>query len=353
MNHYGFEPDFENLKKVLKGGCGKRVPNMELVIDREIKEAFLGKEVETLKDEIEFRYQAGYDYVWISVGMIDPAGTMNREFMDSDDSSEKHYQGKDDKVWAQEKTGKMNSIKDIENYPWPEPAKLDYSPFFEAQKYMHPGMKVIAVIGKIFTAAWEMMGLENFSLKMYDEPEMIEKLIEKIGEIQLGVLENLLKIDSVGAVWAPDDVAYYTGTMVPAEWLRRTLFPIYKKMAQMCKTVDRPLIYHSDGNLWPVLDTILDVGFDALHPIESESMDIYELREKLDNKICLIGNIRVHSLATENEDYITELVKDRVINLGHKGAYCVGSSNSVPNCVPLKNYKAMLKANADFGQIKS
>ena len=57
MNRYGFEPDFANLRAALLGGRGHRVPNIELVVDREIKDAFLGRPVASLADEIEFRYR--------------------------------------------------------------------------------------------------------------------------------------------------------------------------------------------------------------------------------------------------------------------------------------------------------
>ena len=69
-------------------------------------------------------------------------------------------------------------------------------------------------------------------------------------------------------------------------------------------------------------------------------------------KLCLLGNIRVHTLSTGTPREIRELVKDRVVNLGHKGAYCAGSSNSVPNYVPPTNYKVMLAACAEYGRIR-
>jgi len=351
MNRYGFEPDFDNLKRVLLGGRGYRVPNMELVIDQEIKDGFMGRAVATLEDEIEFRYKAGYDYAWISIGMIDPAGTVNKDLVKEQLDSERHVEGRDKRVWADEHSGRINNREDLESFSWPKPEKLDYSPFIKAQRSLRPGMKIIAVLGKIFTAAWELMGLENFSLTMYDDPEFIDDLIERIGNIQLEVLKKIVQIDTVGAVWIPDDIAYHTNTMVSEEWLKTKIFPYYKKMADICKQVDKPLIYHSDGNLTKMLDTIIKTGFDALHPIEPESMDIYEVRNKIGKKLCLVGNIRVHILATQSPEKIRELVKDRVINLGHKGAYCVGSSNSVPNYVPLENYKTMLQASADFGCI--
>lgn len=350
MNTFGFEPDFDNLKVTLMGRTGYRVPNMELVIDQEIKDGFLGQPVATLEDEIEFRYQAGYDYAWVSVGMIDPAGTVNKELVKDGDG--RHVKGKDKRIWAEEHTGVIKNEQDLESYSWPDPEKLDYSPFVEAKKYLKPGMKIIAVLGKIFTAAWQLMGLENFCMTMYDNPPLIDALVGRIGNIQIKALEKIIRMETVGAVWLADDIAYRTGTMMSMPWLKEKLFPFYRQMADTCQAADKPTIYHSDGNLMEMLDTIIETGFDALHPIEPESMDIYEVRNKVQKKLCLVGNIRVHALATETPEKIKELVKDRIINLGHQGAYCVGSSNSVPNWVPLENYKAMLAASAEFGRIE-
>ena len=350
MNRYGFEPDFENLRTVLLGGTGYRVPNIELVIDQEIKDGFMGWPVVTLEDESEFRYQAGYDYAWISIGMIDPAGTVNKEFVQ--DSDEKHFVGKDRRAWADEHEGIIRDRQEMETFPWPDPGKLDYAPFAKAAECLKPGMKAIAILGKIFTGAWQLVGFERFCELMYQDPVFLQELVSRIGRLQVEVCKRVVGIDTVGAVWVPDDIAYRSGPLLSPDWFKEHVFSHYRVMGEICHQADVPFIYHSDGDLSSVLDMIMDAGFDALHPIEPESMDIYQLRQRVKKRICLLGNIRVHTLATAKPHDIRELVKDRVVNLGHKGAYCVGSSNSIPNYVLLENYDAMLQANADFGFIK-
>ncbi|MBN2583723.1 MAG: hypothetical protein JXL80_11710 [Planctomycetes bacterium] len=349
MNRYGFEPDFENLRTVLMGGRGHRVPNIELVIDREIKDGFLGRPVTTLADEIEFRYQAGYDYAWVSIGMIDPAGTVNKDLVGK--SADKHFKGKDDRVWADEHGGAIATVQDLEAYPWPDPAAIDYSPLADARKLLKPGMKLIAILGKVFTAAWQLLGFERFCELTYDDPALVEQLVRRIGDIQLAVFKRTIEFDTVGAVWVPDDIAYHTGTMLPPPWFIKHVFPYYRAMGRICREAGKPFIYHSDGDMNCMLDEIMAAGFNALHPIEPESMDIYEVRKRVGRKLCLLGNIRVHTLSTAKAPEIRELVKNRVLNLGHEGAYCVGSSNSVPNYVPLENYKTMLQTSAEFGVI--
>ena len=61
---YKPEPNFERLRKVLLlKGEPDRVPLAELGMDQSVKEAFLGKPVITVKDDVEFWHKAGYDYI--------------------------------------------------------------------------------------------------------------------------------------------------------------------------------------------------------------------------------------------------------------------------------------------------
>jgi uroporphyrinogen decarboxylase len=348
-NDFGFEPDFENLKTVLMGGVGTRVPNVELVIDREIKEAWLGRPVNAPREEVEFRYRAGYDYVWVSVGMIDPAGTVNKEQVRETEGRE--FAGKDRRVWADQGKGILRTMNDVEAYPWPSAADLDYGPFHETVAHLKPGMKVIAILGKIFTAAWQLVGFERFCELIHDEPEMVACLLRRIGDLQVAVLDRVARIPGVGAVWCPDDIAYHTGPMLAPEWFRGNLWLHYRLMAEICRARGLPFIYHSDGNITSVVEDIIASGFNALHPIEPESLDIYRLRQQVERRLCLMGNIRVHLLATAAPEEIRRLVRDRLVNLGYRGGYCIGSSNSVPNYVKMENYRAMLETSAMLGRV--
>ena len=60
------DPDFERLRKVLMlEGEPDRVPNAELHVDWQVKQAFLGRPIETVQDDVDFWYRAGYDYIYL------------------------------------------------------------------------------------------------------------------------------------------------------------------------------------------------------------------------------------------------------------------------------------------------
>ena len=45
-----------------------------------------------------------------------------------------------------------------------------------------------------------------------------------------------------------------------------------------------------------------------------------------------------------------EELKSLIRDVGPGGGYCVGSSNTVTNYVPLENYRAMIDTTLEYGQ---
>ena len=73
-------------------------------------------------------------------------------------------------------------------------------------------------------------------------------------------------------------------------------------------------------------------------------------KEKVGDKLCLIGNIDLDRLSRGTPKEIELMVKDRIRTLAPGGGYCVGSSNTVAPFVKLENYKAMIDATFKYGQ---
>lgn len=98
------------------------------------------------------------------------------------------------------------------------------------------------------------------------------------------------------------------------------------------------------------MDDLIECGYNSVHPIEPLGMDIYELKKKYGNKLCLIGNIEVDSfLSRGTPEQIEKEAKKKINALAPGGGYCCGSSNTVPYWVPIKNYRAMIEAIDKYG----
>ena len=111
----------------------------------------------------------------------------------------------------------------------------------------------------------------------------------------------------------------------------------------MCRMMS--WIYHSDGNLLPILNDMLPLGMNGLHPLEPGAMDIDLLKKKYGQKICLVGNVDIeYTLTKALPQEIEALVKKRIEQLAPSGAYIISDSNSVPYYCKAENVIAVSKA---------
>ena len=253
--------------------------------------------------------------------------------------------------WAEEGTGMIAGRDEFEAINWPEPDAMDYSPFEEITRYLPPGAKVIASMGYIYSTVIRLMGFQNFCEKLVEDPDLVARVFDKAGEIQLGVFKNIARMDVVGATWQPDDIAYATGLMIAPKHLRKYMWHWYKEMCRISRERDMPIIFHSDGKLDQVMGDVVETGFTTLHPIEPKPMDIVEVKREYGDRLSLIGNIDLaYTLTRGTPEEVEEEVRQRIALVAPGGGYAVGSANSVTEYVPVENFRAMLDATRKYGK---
>lgn len=340
--------DFNRILKTFRCEEPDCVPVAELGIDTPVKEKILGKPIKNIKDDVEFWRKAGYDYIYLRPNYEYPglppnvaAGTtMQRE----------NIVNAEEAASALDTWQKISSEKDMETFSWPDPETLDYSNLKEAADCLPEGMGIISGVGGIFTRVWMLLGFTEFCLKLSEDPGFVKKMFDRIGNIQCQVLKKVVKMKKVGAFWYGDDLAYTEGLMISPDTYKKYLFPWLEELFSIARNADLPVAMHTDGDVRLLIDDLIKIGLNALHPIEPKAMDIYQLKNKYHGKLCLIGNIDMAgSLGRGTPDEVRAEVKDRIKQIAPGGGYAVGSSNSVAYYVPLENYRAMLEATFEFG----
>jgi len=155
----------------------------------------------------------------------------------------------------------------------------------------------------------------------------------------------------VGAVLNNADIAHNNGLMIHPRYLRKYVFPFYKKIGDICRDKGLGYVFHSDGNCTEAMTDIIECGYHGFNPIQPNAMDIEDVKKKWGKRLCLIGNINLDSTLTiGTPEDVTAEVYERIRNLAPGGGYMVASSNSIPDYVPLENMKAMFRAALEFGR---
>lgn len=190
------------------------------------------------------------------------------------------------------------------------------------------------------------MGFETFALALYDDPGLVEDMFEYYSRWYARVAKHLCELD-FDFLWCGDDIAFKTAPYVSPQAFRQVFMPHYRRVADQ---ITIPWIFHSDGNLIPILDDLLSLGMSALHPIEPGAMDIGQLKQRYGHNLCLVGNISLDTLSRGTPEEVEALVKDAIATAAPGGGYIAGSSNSIAYYCRAENVRAMRRAVSKYGR---
>jgi Uroporphyrinogen decarboxylase (URO-D) len=228
------------------------------------------------------------------------------------------------------------------------PDNTSKSFYANAKEYLKDKADYAAVcVVKIGVAnTYNSMGYEDFIYNLNDEPEFVEACLEVWGEWCSRIIERVNEMD-FDLVWASEDIAFQQGPMVKPEQYEKHIFPFCKKMFSK---LEKPLIYHSDGNYTGLLDYILQYNPKGIANLEPPCTDIFKLKETYGKKACLVGNVDLHyTLTMGTPEETTAEVKEKLERVGKGGGYIIASANGLASYCKPENVLAMNDAILRYG----
>jgi uroporphyrinogen decarboxylase len=349
------DPDFGRLLKVLRRqGEPDRVPFLELLHDAEIMEAVLGRSPvwtpgqplteEAMGNRIEFWRRLGYDF--LTLGIMVPLGG---RIAQADDTAELPKQKRG---WIDESKGLLTSRADFETYPWPDPERTpDYRPLELAARLLPEGMKLIGSTSGVFEHLTWLMGYETMSVALLDDPQLIQDVVDRVGEVLLAMHRTLASHPAVGAVLLGDDMGFKTATMVSPAHLRKYVFPWQKRLGAAAHAQGKPFLLHSCGNLAGIMEDLIgEVGIDAKHSFEDVITPVAEAKRLWGDRVAILGGIDVDYLSRHSEDEVRAYTRRVIAECAPGGGWALGSGNSVANYIPVRNFLAMLEEGRRAGK---
>jgi hypothetical protein len=190
------------------------------------------------------------------------------------------------------------------------------------------------------------MGIEAFSYAMADEPQLILDVHDAYADWTASVVPVLEEV-GFDVIWAFDDVAFNSGPVFNPQFYREHILP---KERRVVEGFTRPLIAHSDGDMTPLLEDWLDLGQQAIHPLQPDVMDIEDVKNTYGDRVALVGNIFMSDLVHKTPEEIDRQVRRRIEVVGAGGGYILSSSNSLTDDMKPENVLAMRDALARYGR---
>jgi hypothetical protein len=192
---------------------------------------------------------------------------------------------------------------------------------------------------------------EEFMMSISDEPKLVEGLIDMSIEVNLQMAKEAVK-RGVKIIYTGDDYAYNNGPMMSPTTFKKIFYLRLCKVMKGYKDLGLYVIKHTDGNIMPIIDMIVDSGIDCLDPIDPlAGMNLAEIKRKYGNRIALKGNVDCAQTLTFGsiQDTIEETKKCLLAASGG-GGYILSSSNSIHSKVRPENFKAMVDTAKEFGR---
>ncbi len=207
--------------------------------------------------------------------------------------------------------------------------------------------------GELFEAAWRLRGLERFLLDLVERKDMAHYLLDRLAEL---ARRNAAAIARAGAdVLALDDDVGMPVTMMisPMTW-REFFRPRLAGIIDAARAVkpDIRVAYHSDGWIEPILDDLVDIGVQAVNPLQPEHMDAARIRRRYGRRLALWGTVgRQMTFAFADPAEIRREVRERIVTLGPAGLVLAPAYDIDEPDVPWANVAAFLDAGRAFGGV--
>jgi hypothetical protein len=193
------------------------------------------------------------------------------------------------------------------------------------------------------TRVYWIPGMEMFSYLLFDYPDLLEEWFEARNESEIRRVAAIADPELMPVVLTYDDIAFKTGLLFSPDWLRRSFMPKLKRLVDAWHRRDTICIFHSDGNLWSVMDDLVAAGIDGLNPLEvTASMTAGEVRRRYP-KLFLTGGIDVSQLLVNGtSEEVRAACRQAIDETGGRG-YFLGTTTELNNGVPLPNAQAMFE----------
>jgi uroporphyrinogen decarboxylase len=184
---------------------------------------------------------------------------------------------------------------------------------------------------------------------LYERPDEIKKQNE--GMLKYAIEWQWKQIDA-GADTVANliDVAFNTGTFISPQLMDEFHFPYFNRWVDSLKNQGLISIWHTDGNIMGIIDRVIESGVTAIQCVDPiAGMDIVAIKQKVKNKLALIGNIDCSLLQLDTAQNIEKEVKRVVEGCREGGGFVLGACNAIFKGIPAENYMVMAKARKQYG----
>lgn len=200
--------------------------------------------------------------------------------------------------------------------------------------------------GEPLQDAYIRIGLEWFSFLHAEQPGLLRLWIDAIHTALMRRLQSEAGCQTISPIaWIFGDIAYKKRLLFSPAFLHQ--YGFFERLGEICNlyhSYQLKVIFHSDGNINSIIPELIQVGVDAIAPIDTAAgMDLASLKETYGKQLCLVGGVDVETILRNGSPASVREATQRLIHqAGESGGLILGSSSEeIFEALPLENVLAM------------
>lgn len=224
-------------------------------------------------------------------------------------------------------------IDDLEKFRWPDPdAPERIKGLGQRARELYYNTDYAIVLSGfgecMFGLPSWLRGHAQFYMDLISNREFVTALLDILLDIEMRLARNVLEVvgDYIQVVRVSDDLGTEQGPIISPHLYRELIKPRQKKLYQFIKSNTRAkLLLHSCGSVYQLIPDFIEIGVDALNPVQvsARDMDTRKLKKEFGDKITFWGGgcdtQKVLPLGTVED--IKNEVKKRIRDLAPGGGF--------------------------------
>ncbi|MHB0999123.1 MAG: uroporphyrinogen decarboxylase family protein [Armatimonadota bacterium] len=210
----------------------------------------------------------------------------------------------------------------------------------------------VAPIDPMWFLIESLTGFETGLPLLAEEPELAMDIMTTYTDFSIGMCQ--LCVDQgveFDALWFFSDLCYKNGMLFSPKCYREMLMPLHARFREWCDSHNMAMLLHCDGDVREFIPLLIEVGYDAIQPLEARcGNDVRELKKLYGNDIVFFGNISADVLANGTDDEVEEEVRTKVMTAKQGGGYIYHIDHSVPPTISFPRYSKVIELVKQYGQ---
>jgi len=183
----------------------------------------------------------------------------------------------------------------------------------------------------------------EFSYRMVDDPEGMKREAERRVNDQLERAQRLEKHGGLDGFALCADYCFNNGPFMSPAQFSEFVTPYLAKLIAGYRDMGFYTIKHTDGNIMPIIDQLVQANPHALHSLDPQGgVDIAEVKSLYGDRICLIGNVNCGLMDTGTDEEVIESARYALRNGMPGGGYIFSTSNCIYTGMRLSRYELIL-----------